>query len=113
MFLMSQLSQQQPLVDNRIRPDFQLDLGLKSPPATREIRRGWAIEPSPTGWPYPFWIWNLPHDFWLGGFTAIEAGRAVEVLGDADRYPDHASAAAAIDSAWGFVTKGRRARGVA
>jgi hypothetical protein len=74
--------------------------------------KGWRIEIPPiASHSSRVWVWGL--DFWLGSFSPDEARRAIKLLGDANRYPDHGSAMTVIDSGWDFITTGQRVRGVA
>jgi hypothetical protein len=72
-------------------------------PSSPETLTGWAVELSPTG------RYSLRNSCWgyaLPGFSIGEAQRAVGLLGDASRWPDHGSAFVAIEACWGIIAGG-------
>jgi len=92
--------------DNYSTAQLSLELESRAGQGSRVIS-GWAIEPAPTGHPYPYWLWSIPGNFWLGAFHIAEAERAIEMLGDARHYATHSVAATMLGHHWGFIATGK------
>ena len=86
--------------------DNRTSTQIASPPMAFKVRQGWALESSPTNWPYPYWLWSIPGNFWLGAFRRDEAEQAIALLGDANQYPAHADAMASVENNWGKIVSG-------